>query len=66
MSGKRNHTGHRLGEWHHRAKLSDAEVRALRSAYEAREGGYLVLSRRFVCGQSTVRDIVQRRTRFTA
>lgn len=33
MNGKRNHTGHRIGEWHQRAKLTDAQVAQMRADY---------------------------------
>lgn len=64
MSGARNHTGHRVGAWHHRAKLTGAQVAAIRADYAAGKGGYMVLSRRYGCGMSTVRDIVKYRTRW--
>lgn len=59
---KRNHTGHRVGEWHQKAKLTDAQVKRMR---EARSHGftYADLAGIFRCGQSTVRDIVTYRTR---
>ena len=59
----RNHTGHRVGECHHRAKLSDKTVEEIRHAYVLGEGGYQTLAKRFGCGVSTVRDIVTYRTR---
>lgn len=66
MNGPRNHTGHRIGEWHQKAKLTDAQVAAMRADYEAGRGGYQALSKRYGCGISTVRDIVQFRTRWAA
>lgn len=66
LTGKRNHTGHRIGEWHQRAKLTDAQVAAMRADYAAGIGGYPALAKRYGCGISTVRDIVQFRTRWAA
>lgn len=62
---RRNHTGHRMGESHHRAKLSDAQVAEIRAAHRpGRHGhGYRVLARRFGVGESTIRDICTYRTR---
>lgn len=61
----RNHTNHRVGETHGKARLSDAEVREIRQLH-ANGIGYRRLARRYGCGQSTVRDIVQYRTRWSA
>mgnify|MGYP001600771486 CR=1 FL=1 len=71
MSGPRNHTGHRVGEWHQRAKLTDETVRRMREKYadwKARGEikGYRLLARIFGCGVSTARDIVTLRTRASA
>jgi|GEM_PF-2534379 len=62
----RNHTGHRCGACHQKAKLTDAQVAAMRADYDAGLGGYVELSRRYICGITTVRDIVQYRTRWSA
>lgn len=62
----RNHTGHRVGACHQRAKLTTAQVQAIRADYAAKRGGYVVLGRIHGCGASTVRDIVLFRTRWTA
>lgn len=62
----RNHTGHRVGASHPRANLSTEKVEAMRADYQAGRGGYIALSRVYDCGVSTVRDIVQYRTRWTA
>lgn len=62
----RNHTGHRVGACHQRAKLTTAQVLAIRADYSANLGGYVALSRKYGCGASTVRDIVQFRTRWSA
>lgn len=61
---RRNHTGHRAGEWHQRAKLTTSQVAAIRADYAAGRGGYQTLAKRYDCGVSTVRDLVQLRTRW--
>lgn len=61
----RNHTGHRVGEHHQRARLTDDQVRAMRDEYGPGMG-YVRMSRKYQCGVSTVRDIVQYRTRWNA
>ena len=48
---------------HHRAKLTAAQVAAIRREYLAYVRGYGYLARKYGCGESTVRDIVQYRTR---
>lgn len=48
---------------HHRAKLSAEQVRKMRKEYMAYVVGYGELARKYGCGESTVRDIVQYRTR---
>jgi transposase len=63
---KRNHTGHRVGECHQRAKLSDGQVRNMRNAHE-----HLGMSRRevaemFSVSYWTARDILDYRTRASA
>ena len=62
----RNHTGHRVGERHQRAKLSDAQVRAMRAEYERGGTSYARLAMKYGCGQATVRDIVKYWTRASA
>ena len=62
----RNHTGHRVGACHQKANLSTEQIEALRADYAAKRGGYVTLGRLYGCGASTVRDIVQFRTRWTA
>ena len=76
--GRRAASGHRMGEWHHNARLSDHEVRMMRFlATSARAlglqkagrggfGGYKWLGGRFGCGASTARDVVTYRTRCDA
>lgn len=59
---RRNAGGWRVGESHGMAKLSDKDVELIRTLYE--EGlGYGRISKKFECGESTVRDIVKGRTR---
>lgn len=60
---KRSPSGHRVGEWHPRAKLTDEQVAKMRRMYRSGTVGYKVLAEEFGCGESTVRDIVQYRTR---
>jgi len=58
----------RAGACHHKAKLTDSQVsdmRRLRSA-DGKYWSYGKLAKRFQCGESTVRDIVQYRTRWAA
>ena len=64
MSGARNHTGHRVGAWHHRAKLTTEQVKAMRADYAAGKGGYQTLAKRYGCGTSTARDICTFATRW--
>lgn len=47
----------------HRCKLSDKQVKEMRNEYMAYIRGYKFLSKKYGCGESTVRDIVQYRTR---
>lgn len=58
----RNHTGHRVGEHHQRAKLSDTHVARMRAEH-ARGVGYRRLAKHYDCGISTARDICTYRTR---
>lgn len=58
----RNHTGHRMGEHHPKAKLTDQQVREMR-LLRKRGWKYLALSIEFNCPESTVRDICTYRTR---
>jgi DNA invertase Pin-like site-specific DNA recombinase len=55
--------GRKHGEQHHRAKLSDAAVAAIRQEYAPNEVGYATLARKYGCGVSTVRDLVNHYTR---
>lgn len=62
----RNHTGHRVGECHQRAVLSDAQVRAIRHDRERHGMSYARLALKYGCGVSTARDICNYVTRYTA
>ena len=62
----RSITGHRCGESHQRAKLTDAQVIEMRRLHASGELGYRKLASLFGCGQSTVRDICTYRTRYFA
>lgn len=68
---KRNHLGYRVGEYHHRAKLSDEMVRAIRDKYadakaSGKKKGYGWVAARFGVSEWTVRDLVTFRTRASA
>lgn len=60
---RRNHTGHRVGEHHPKARLSDAQVAEIRAKYRPGVYGYHRLAVEYGCGESTVRDICTYRTR---
>jgi hypothetical protein len=51
---------------HHRAKLTNDQVREIRRLYATGTLSYRNLARVFKCGEATVRDIVQYRTRAAA
>jgi hypothetical protein len=55
----RNHTGHRCGASHPKARLTDAQVREMRHKRETENLTYATLAEMFSCGESTVRDIVK-------
>lgn len=59
---KRNPQGYRIGEGHHRAKLSDRQVECIR---RLRDGGfsYRQIAEHMQCSMWTVRDIADYRTR---
>lgn len=61
----RNHTGHRIGEGHQKARLTDAQVAEMRSLHGP-GFGYGRLAARFGCGVRTARDICTYRTRWAA
>lgn len=56
---------HRMGETHHHAILSDAEVDQLRDEYEAGVMGYRTLAKKWNVSKRTVRDIVNYNRRNT-
>lgn len=64
----RQHTGHRVGECHQKAKLSDAQVRKMRflREYNPKAWTYLALAAEFQCSEWTVRDICKYWTRASA
>jgi hypothetical protein len=62
---------HREGEKHHLSKLTDAQVREIRSVYErwkamGSKKGYRALEDAFGASRWTLRDIVTYRTRRSA
>ena len=69
-----NEDGRQIGEGHYNAKLTDAQVDMIRDAYDAGDGGYRVLAKRFsaefkiTLRWSFIRDLVQfkRRNHWTA
>lgn len=62
----RNHTGHRVGESHHRAKLSDEKVREMRHDHEKNGMTWKQLAYKYSTSYWTVRDIVSYITRRSA
>lgn len=58
-------SGHRCGEQHQRAKLTDAQVLEMRNLQQSGRAGYRKLAKLFDCEQSTVRDICTYRTRYS-
>lgn len=59
-------SGHRCGEHHQKAKLTDAQVSEMRKLHQSGKAGYRNLAKMFGCGQSTARDICDYRTRYSA
>ena len=62
----RNHTGHRVGECHQRAKLSDAQVRNMRNAHEKLGMSRAEVADQFKVSYWTARDILTYTTRASA
>jgi hypothetical protein len=60
---RRNHTGHRMGEHHQKARLTDAQVAEMRAKHVPYVYGYKRLAVDYGCGESTARDICTYRTR---
>lgn len=48
---------------HHRAKLTNEQVKAMRAEFLPFARGYGYLAKKYGCGESTARDIVTYRTR---
>lgn len=65
ISGAHGHTGHRIGEWHGRAKHSDATVRRARELY-AEVGSYKAVGDLLGVPEGTVADWIRRDTRWGA
>lgn len=57
--------GNPLGEAHHRAKLSDADVELIRDIYEEGMESYSTLGHVFGVSKELIRDIVKYRRRAT-
>ncbi len=55
---KVDEAGRRIGDSHHRARLSDGDVDLMRDLHEDHGIGYDRLSKRFGVSRRTVRDIV--------
>lgn len=66
MTMKRNHTGHRVGEGHQRAKLSDGQVRNMRYAHEKLGMTRSEVANLFNVSYWTARDILTYTTRASA
>lgn len=60
----RNHTGHRIGEGHHRAKLTDDQVREMRRQHEQNGVSRPKVAAMFGVSYWTARDILEYRTRW--
>ena len=67
-SGLRNGRGWRVGEWHGRAKYSDAVIRAMRADYQrgVRGHGLEAVAKRHGVPYETARDILRGVTRWSA
>ena len=59
---RRNHTGHRMGEHHPKARLSDADVIKMRRMHVA-GSNVAVIARAFDVSYFTAYDIVKYKTR---
>lgn len=76
MSKKHRKDAYRypIGQAHHNAKLTDEQVKRMRTIHASNEGktgkydriGYESLAEMFCCGVSTARDICTCRTRIDA
>jgi hypothetical protein len=56
-------SGHRCGADHQNAKLPDSTIKAIREEYFPYVRGYAVLGKKYDASPSTIRDIVQYKTR---
>ena len=56
--------GSRVGETHHRAKLTDHDVDLIRELREEHKLTYEALAEKFECSKSTIRDICRYRRRW--
>lgn len=59
-------SGHRCGQSHQKAELTDEQVRTMRAKYVPFVTGYGALGKEFGCSPWTARDIVTYRTRVNA
>ena len=59
-------SGHRCGQSHPRARLTDDQVREMRQLHQQRGKGYFLLGIIFGCSEWTARDICTYRTRWNA
>lgn len=55
--------GHRRGEAHPRANLTDQDVELMRELHEQHQLGYKRLALKFECSKETARDVCTYRTR---
>ncbi len=53
-----NDGGYPLGEAHHRAKLTDAQVEEIRTLHETGLWGYRKLAKRFAVSRTQIKNIV--------
>jgi hypothetical protein len=60
---RRSWTGHRIGESHPRARLSDHDVTLIRTLHEEHHLGYATLAAKFEAPKSTIRNVCTYRTR---
>lgn len=62
----RSLSGHRVGQSHQKARLSDEQVRQMRHDRERHGMSYQQLADKYGCGVSTARDITRYWTRASA
>lgn len=56
--------GSRVGETHHRARLTDHDVDLIRSLRDEYGLTYQAIAEKFECSRSTIRDIIKCRRRY--